>query len=398
MRIAVEASAIVESGRTGVGVVASQLVEAAARALPDSAFDLVHFFSVRRRDRPPLPEALTAPNVGDAPVRWFSGRVYQRLLLSGLAPPGDLLAGGRPDVFFFPNFAAWPLTRRCRPVVLVHDLAFRRTPQYVRERTRRELDALVPRSLRDAHVVAVSESTARDVAAEFGVPASRLHVVPNGVDHARFRPRTAAEAAAVAERLGLPPAYVLYVGTLEPRKNVDGLLRAFRALPADVRRAHPLVLAGGKGWLDDAIEATLAEVSREAPVVRLGRVRDADLPALYSGASAFAYPSHLEGFGLPVLEAMACGAPVVTSSTSSLPEVGGDAALYADPADDGAIAARLLELLTDPALAARCREAGLARAAGFRWEESGRRLAGVFRLAAGEGRPAGPSAGADGTL
>lgn len=384
MKIAVEASSIVERCRTGVGIVATHFVEEVARAMPEDELYLVHFGSAAHEVGAALPMAVAAPNIRDAPIRGLSVGLYARLLRAHVAPAADRFLRAAPDVFFFPNFIAWPVRPPCRTVVLVHDLAFLKTPSFVRDRTRRELERLLPSSVRDAAaVVAVSESTRRDIAGAFDIAPDRLTVVSPAVDHSRYFPQPSEALAPSLARYGLSPGYVLFVGTLEPRKNVAGLLRAYSRVSPDIRARHPLVLVGRKGWHDEEIERTLADVTKRADVRRLGFVPQTDLPALYGGASAFAYPSFMEGFGLPVLEAMACGTPVVTAPTSSLPEAAGEAALYADPSDEAAIADRLSSLLTDPGLATRCRELGLRRAALFRWEASGQRLAALFRRVAG---------------
>jgi alpha-1,3-rhamnosyl/mannosyltransferase len=187
--------------------------------------------------------------------------------------------------------------------------------------------------------------------------------------HPRFaRELSDAERAEARRRLELPASFVLSVGTLEPRKNLVRLIEAWVALPEAVRNAHVLALVGPTGW---EMDATLAAVHARPDDVRLlGFVSDDELAALYAGAAAFAYPSLYEGFGLPVLEAMSAGAPVVTTTASSLPEVAGDAALLVDPRDVRALRDALAALLTDPARAAALRAAGRARAAGFTWERT----------------------------
>jgi alpha-1,3-rhamnosyl/mannosyltransferase len=211
--------------------------------------------------------------------------------------------------------------------------------------------------------------------------------VPLGVDEV-YRPLPAAETAAVLARFGLDPGYVLFVGTFEPRKNVAGLCEAYARVRQLVPGAPPLLLVGHRGWL---FEGTLARVERLGlgPHVRfLHDVADGDLPDLYGGAAVFALASHHEGFGLPVLEAMACGVPCVVSDRGSLPEVGGDVAVQVDPDDPEAMAAAIARVLTDGTLRADLGRRGRERAAAFSWARTARATLDVYdRVLAG--RPVG---------
>lgn len=225
-------------------------------------------------------------------------------------------------------------------------------------------------------VIVASQHTKGDLVRHLPVDPARVTVIPEGVSP-RFRPiRDAGALSAVRQRYALPRHFVLHIGTIEPRKNLARLIRACRALR---RRGmpHSLVLAGGKGWLsDDVVE----EARRGGPddVIFTGFVRHEDIPFLYSAADAFAYPSLYEGFGIPPLEAMAAGIPVVCSNRSSLPEVVGDAALLVDPEDEQAIAAALEEAIRNEKLRARMRRAGLERAALFSWENAARRTLSLY--------------------
>lgn len=209
---------------------------------------------------------------------------------------------------------------------------------------------------------------------------ARITVIPHGVDHDRFRPPTTSATSEVRQWLGLSAdeTYVAFLGTLEPRKNVPALVRAFVDACAGDDRPPVLVLAGGKGW-DDAIEPELARVPAHLRVLTTGFVPDGLVPALLGGAEVVAYPAFGEGFGLPVLEAMACGAAVLTTRRLSLPEVGGEAVAYADSPDDKDIAQALRILLADPLERRRLGAAGVERAAGFTWEAAARQHAELYR-------------------
>jgi glycosyltransferase involved in cell wall biosynthesis len=229
-------------------------------------------------------------------------------------------------------------------------------------------------------ILTISEATAADLAALVPEAAGKTTVTPLAADP-RFTPDPPEdEVERVRDRLTLPAAYVLATGTIEPRKNYVRLVRAHAALPDELRRAYPLVVAGRRGWDYEPIVAALAAAA-DPPVRLLDFVADADLAVLYAGATVFCYPSLYEGFGLPVLEAMQAGAPVMTSNVSSLPEVGGDAVRYVDPYDDYDLRTALLELLADEEKRARLRAAGLERVKLFSWERTAEVTMAVVRAA-----------------
>ena len=237
--------------------------------------------------------------------------------------------------------------------------------------------ATLPLAARRAKAfVCISEATRAELVARYPGLADRAHAVPLAADE-RFDGSGGDEAR---RKLGLERPYVLITGTLEPRKNLPRLIEAYAGLPADPRDRYELVLAGPRGW--DLAE-TDASIARHAGSVRaLGYVDDADLPGLYAGAELFCYPSLQEGFGLPILEAMGSGTPVLTSAVSSMPEVAGDAARLADPLDVGSIRAALAELLGDEALRASLAVRGRERARRFSWERTARETLAIVEAAA----------------
>ncbi len=310
--------------------------------------------------------------------RWDTRSPWRRILweqtrLAGLTRRLDLLHGLA--------FAA-PLGATCPTVITVHDLSFLRFPAAFRPFNRLYL-SLVTRwsTQRAARVITVSESTRQDVIALCGVPAERVVAVPNGVSE-QFVP---AEPAAVAEfraRAGLPERFILFLGTLEPRKNITGLLDAYALARETSPEPLPkLFIAGGKGWYYDTIFARVAELGLNGDVSFPGFVPGEELPWWYRAAEVFVYPSQFEGFGLPVLEAMACGTPVITSDASSLPEVAGDAAVLVRPEDTRSLVDALLCVLADPQQRAAMRMAGLHQAARFSWSRTATETIAVYRAA-----------------
>jgi glycosyltransferase involved in cell wall biosynthesis len=284
-------------------------------------------------------------------------------------------------------FAA-PLAAACPTVITVHDLSFLRYPGAFRRFNRYYL-AWMTRvaARRAARVIAVSESTRQDVISLCGVPGERVVTIPNGVTE-DFCPASAAEVAGFRQRKGLPDRFILFVGTLEPRKNLVRLLDAY----ALWRRTHygedtgcpvKLVIAGGKGWFYDRVFQRVQELALASDVIFPGYVSSDELPWWYRAAAVFVYPSRFEGFGLPVLEAMACGTPVITTTASSLPEVAGDAAWLVGPEDTEGLAAAIERVLSDPGLAAQLRAMGLRRAAEFSWARTAMATARLYRAVLG---------------
>ncbi len=262
-------------------------------------------------------------------------------------------------------------------VVTIHDLAIYRNPEWFPDGQWLSVQHIVPRSLRRAdRVICVSNSTARDVETFLGVPHDRLRVVPLGVDPV-FRPQPPEVVADVRRRHDLPERFCLFVSSIEPRKNLPVLLDAW----AHLDQRLPLVVVGTTGWRARAIEAKLERASGD--VRRLGSVARQDLPALYSAADCLCHPAWYEGFGLPPLEAMACGTPVVVSDRASLPEVVGDAGLLVDPADPDAWTAALERVLNDEELRDDLRRRGRARAQSFSWTRTAQETWRVLQDAAG---------------
>lgn len=270
---------------------------------------------------------------------------------------------------------------RTPTVLTVHDLIFERYPEHHTRRNTWFLKVGMRLFARAADaIIAVSQHTRRDLIDLYGVAPEKIHVIYEGID-ASFRPSDAAEVAAVATRYSPDRPYLLMVGTLEPRKNHAVALQALAGLKA-AGLPHRLVIAGGHGWLFEPIRRRVDELGLAADVCFAGYVPAAELPVLYTGAACVLLPSLYEGFGFPVLEAMACAAPVVCSNVSSLPEVAGDAAMLVAPHDPAALANAVALVLTQPALAARLRESGLRQAARFRWERCAAETAALYQAVA----------------
>jgi glycosyltransferase involved in cell wall biosynthesis len=360
MRLAVEVTTCTAS-RTGIGYYTEHLVDGLLETrAPDDELVLI-------ANRPPAPElaARWAPHLrlGGGPVRAAWMQVD--------APA--MLAEAGADVAAFPNYVV-PLASPCPTMVFVHDLALLRVPQFFTLRKRLVIGPLLRQSIAASSVVAtVSEASRQDIVDCLGVDPGRIALLP-AAPHPSCKAVSAEVVAAARARHGLPRPYVLTVGTLEPRKNLLTLLEAFDRLALPGRSLEmDLVIVGGRGWRDRRLVQALGE-RRSGRVRWLGYVPEEDLVALYGGAALFVYPSRLEGFGLPVVEAMACGTPVVASDVPALREVAGEAARFVPPADAGALATAITEMLADRGAVARARIDGPARAAAFSWTRTAERM------------------------
>lgn len=365
-------------GRYAINLTRAMLAEAAARR-PDVEFVI-----------------FTGPQTSPEIMAEFRGACDECFLgakssvIRSLALVPAALRRLRIDVFHGMDHVGIPFVgRTAKTVVTVHDVIVLILPETFMPRHRLVVRTALARVRRKAdRVIVPSQAVKRDVVRRLGVPVDRVVVTPEGCEP-RFRPVRSAGVLRAAAKYGLPPRYVLAVGTLEPRKNLTTLLRAFARLRRDggVDPELRLVLAGARGWLDEPIFQTVRSLGLEEAVHFPGFIDDDDLPAVYGGAALFVFPSLYEGFGLPLLEAMACGVPVVTSNVSSLPEVAGDAALLVDPRDEAGLAAAVARGLRDGALRDRLRAAGLARARQFSWEATARRTLDAYTSVVGESAP-----------
>ena len=385
MRIVLDARPAVDPRRTGVGMYAEALVRHLPPAMPEDRF-VAWYLDVRGLGRRGRRFAGWSRNLSEhasrIPSRVF-GPVSSRIGL----PRAEWLVG-TSDLFVATNYLP-PPTRSRGMVLVVHDLAFETMPEtapHHDERWRRSFARCLRRC---SAVIVPSDATRLELFAHHEVDHDKVTVVAHGTDADAFSPVPPPEVEAVRGRFGIPGPYVVFLGGLEPRKNLERLIQAFGMVEqTDVS----LVIVGGAvRWAPayaaevDAAIAALSPGAR-ARVVRVGYVDDVDRRALLSGAEILAYPSRAEGFGFPVLEGFAANVPVLTSTTSSLPEVAGDAAVLVDPEDPAAIAAGLRELLEDTDLRNVLRAAGTARVASFTWQRCARETAVVLRRAAQHGR------------
>lgn len=373
MLIGIDASRTTRAARTGTEGYALHLIRALLR------LDGAHRYRLYFNQAPPpdlFPEGAYEACVIPFPRLW----THVRLAIEVIRHPVDVL--------FVPAHVL-PLVGAKRSVVTVHDLGYLVFPQAHRPLDRLYLDLSTRwNAARATRVLADSEATRCDLIAHYRVPAEKIEVAYPGWDEDTWQPAPQKQVAAVKARYGIVGDYILYLGTLQPRKNLVRLVRAFaRLLGSGFTQAEnrlQLVLAGQAGWLAQEVFEAVRRLGLGSAVVFTGYIATEEAVALMSGALAFVFPSLYEGFGFPVLEAMACGVPVVCSNASSLPEVAGDAALLVDPTDVEAWAQALHRVLTDASLRQRLIACGARQVTRFSWERCARQVREVLEAV---GRP-----------
>lgn len=304
----------------------------------------------------------------------FSLRIANGLKIRAKQPPLDLLFGR--GIYIFPNYSSWPLATS-RSISFVYDLSYEKYPEFAEPRNQEFLSDQVKKSVRRAsHIATISKNSAHEIAEFYDVDEKSIGIYYPAVDTNHFYKRSEQEILAARKRYALPKDYILFVGNIEPRKNLKNLLLSYENLSSDLQDKYPLVLVGSKGWRDGEIFEIISRLKNNGGKIFLPNsyVTDDDMPAIYSGASVFIYPSIYEGFGIPPVEAMACGTPVITSDNSSLPEAVGDAALQVDASSLSEIAHAIKIVLSSTDLQRKLIKKGYDQVERFSWRQSAEKL------------------------
>lgn len=368
LRIGIDYTAALQQ-RAGIGRIVREQIRALAQIDSQTTYRL---FSAGSHHTT-LPPSL-GPNFTWSPTRvsnqWLA-RIWHR---ARLPLPVEFFSGPL-DLFHATDFVLPPTLPKTQTIVTVHDLTFVRVPDAAPPRLRTYLNAVVPRSLKRAnHIIADSHATKDDIVALYKVPLERISVVWGGVspDFRQIHDEVKLKETLQKYALGQRP-FLFSVGTVQPRKNYGRLVRSLEQVHREGLDVD-LVIAGGKGWLEDEMYETIRDLNMGDYVRLVGYVSDNDLPYLYNASTCVVFPSLYEGFGFPVLEAMACGIPVVTSNTSSLPEIAGDAALLVDPYNVEELTTAIVRTLIDDTLRHDLTNRGIERASQFSWRASAERL------------------------
>lgn len=362
----IEISALATQSISGVGHYTKRLTEALDRN--SDTIVSASYFNFLGRQRTP---EVTLKNTPDKNL-FIPLRVYAKLQSYGIPLPYDIFLPPT-DVTIFPNFATWTSIKTKLRGTVIHDLTYLYFPELVEEKNLAHLRRVVPRSIREADfIITVSESVKAELVREFSldpgscivtsIPPEPVYFTPNNNEiHAKYELKT--------------KKYIFFIGNLEPRKSLSTLVEAYRLLPQPIKDEYSLVLAGGKGWKSEKSQRSIDDaIAAKENVIHVGYIDQADSPAFFQNASLFVMPSIYEGFGMPILEAMAGNTPVVASDIPVLRETGGNAALYAKPSDASDFRNKILLALTDPQLIQSLNAAAMIQLKRVTWEDNASRI------------------------
>lgn len=375
MKIGINIQPVLHSGKSGVGFFQHEMLRALLRIDKEDRFYL-NFFDLKRNKEAKASE-YTAPNAELESCKWFSATAYL-MLWSVLPVPYRIFFKSKPDITMFFNYYLPPFARG-KKVLAVFDTVVKDYPETMNFKTKFMLGLTLKPSIKRAdRIITTSEFSKGQIIKYYGTDPDKITVIPCAADREKYFPvRDREKCIAAAKKYGIEGEYYMYLGNIEPRKNLSRLIEAYSIARKKRDGIPKLALAGIKGWQCDEIYSKAEKLGISDSVIFTGYLEDDDVPLLMNGAAAFCFPSLYEGFGMPPLEAMACGTPVIVSNTSSLPEVTGDCGIMVDPFDTEDIAEALLKIL-DPEEARRQSEAGVEQAKKFSWDTGAHQLLRIF--------------------
>jgi len=372
IKLFIEASAIIEPTMSGIG---HNIVSTLNSLVLDNNITryyeiilLVPRGTLSELDRWKFPDTIRAKQIK------LEKHLFQIIFKYGFLPPMDIFYG--KGIYLFPNYKNWPLLFS-KSITYIYDVAFAIYPDTIQPKNLKMLEHKVPKWIKRTDlVITISQNSKKEIIKYLKVPKNKISVVYCGVDDKEYFKSKTPAIEQIKSKYKIKNKYILFVGNIEPRKNIQRLLEAYCLLSSDIRNEYSLVLIGGGGWLNEDILANIKSLKIEGYNIIHPEeyVLDSELPGLYSGASLLTFPSIYEGFGIPPLEAMACGVPVAISNVSSLPEVVGDAGIYFNPFDVKSISRVMEKALLDKILRKKLINEGLERYKIFSWDKSANSL------------------------
>lgn len=384
MKVAFDAQPLLSDTKSGVGYNEHELVKELIKKYPDNQYSLEFFSWKNRLKKKKALAVYQMENTQLVECCWFPGSLY-RMASTFFPIPYALFFPKKREITHFFNYYVPPFVRG-KKVVTVHDMAFRVYPETVRKKTRIFLKLVIKKSIRRAdRIVTDSEFSKQEILRFYKINPEKINVVPCGVDLKRFHPNFPHfQIQKVKQKYHIADKkYFLYLGTLEPRKNLVRLIQAYGIFLKKKKQENKteiplLVIAGGKGWMYEEIFAEVQKENLDKNIIFPGYIADEDVPVLMTGADLFCFPSLYEGFGMPVLEAMACGTMVLTSGESALGEIAKGAAYIVDPLNTKAIANGMLEAFQNSNIRKQYHEIGIEKAKNYSWEKLTERLHGMY--------------------
>lgn len=370
-KVRTEISTLATGTISGVGIYTKMIIESLDKDTSVEQ-DLSYFNFLNRQPAPDI--RITQSKITSN--KFVPLKIYSKLQSLNIAWPFDIFKP-RVDLTIFTNFATWPTAKSKFTATTIHDLTYIYHPETVESKNLTHLRRVVPRTIKNTDIIlTVSKTVKKEIVKEFGIDEDKIVVTYNTVDQRFYNKATSKEINYVKSKYKIPTdKYIYFIGNFEPRKNLVNLIRAYRLLPQSIKSEYSLVLAGGKGWSSKEAEKELQKSNlNNENVVHIGYINQKDSPTLYQGSNLFVMPSLYEGFGIPILEAMASNVPVACSDIAVLQETAGNAAVFFDPADDNSIASAIIKTLEDRDLRKKLINYGLENINRFSWDENLNRI------------------------